>query len=1103
MEILHNVQKIYEEFRHEIVHICAHWKEEAIHHWIKFFPDNENIQAECETLSNHLHLRIPQELIDILTLWETHNLLFIRHVCQGCLNLTVRLNITIKDEDDDVLKTLVKLDDKILGEKCSFVYQSYLQNYVRPYSENTRIVWSQYSIASELIDFIVGMTSSDFENLLENVNDWGSKLVGGKTVRDYQLLKHYFDQVYQSIEELRRDKRRFTLPNIFQCFNQVDINDQIGTLEDLFNTCSTELPNMRQSHAELTDKELSKRRLIINIMSDSSVRFIQVEEFNICLSVQEMKFADLNELRDRARLIEYSYRNRMREDDQHQIEQMEAFIQFVDTIEAILNTLTALFIAGYPIITDIAQINDEFICHENAYQTLKEFRRGIEEICFNWEKTLCEKYILYPELTYFSCRQFDMLEKFISHPSECEEQQYGYHLLKYIGLNPVLTQRVHPVDENKPTAEERLETLGQILSEQRLTQNGLKARTDHGKSEILLVEFNNPDILRVILSLYKRVECFPTVNHLFFCTSETTWIEIRGFVYRCIYSGEFHQLIRPECLSRSIQDRMIDLLRQLVEQNLEQIFNFAILIKQPKTNQQLIENFKSLQILHILHQEKPIDDTEFTRIVSDLIKQCTLVTSHIIGLGKTHTIIEQCRRLHKNHIKFPMNGHIQGDSLAKRLLREVPRFADSVIHFDLGMIENSDQINDLINCLVLFRSFCFGQIAVSIPAETPIYIELDSSSHSNLQQNIDVFQYIPTNYIDRIRWKTLISTESVRFVANYLEAIQDKSINTKDLTSEKMRRIPVSRCVELIKDFFFQNQTDEFITWNKVFICISIFYRLFLGFSQCSYFQCESLQNDRLRQLRMDILQAFLNSANQFTSISVETVRRQQQQRLSNRIDSVSQELSTAIIRWDQIQPFTLIFSPSDYPIFVYKTEKDVPSSLKTYFDFYNRQFDTRSFFQKRFSPLKPDKPFFPDYKQLTHEEFFEKLVELSPSKYRTKAICTRCFRQYEYDTLLCEHCLDVSDPLDKPFNITDEQERTAFRKRIAQIIQSEYVLTADNFIKMLLVFLRVQSGVPVLIMGETGRLFESNKSFPISTFLFFRMRKNSVGQLFMSEDSR
>ncbi|CAF1607231.1 unnamed protein product, partial [Rotaria magnacalcarata] len=35
--------------------------------------------------------------------------------------------------------------------------------------------------------------------------------------------------------------------------------------------------------------------------------------------------------------------------------------------------------------------------------------------------------------------------------------------------------------------------------------------------------------------------------------------------------------------------------------------------------------------------------------------------------------------------------------------------------------------------------------------------------------------------------------------------------------------------------------------------------------------------------------------------------------------------------------------------------------------------------------------------------------------------------------------------------------------------IQSEYVLTADNYIKMLLVYLRVQSNIPVLIMGETG----------------------------------
>jgi hypothetical protein len=45
-----------------------------------------------------------------------------------------------------------------------------------------------------------------------------------------------------------------------------------------------------------------------------------------------------------------------------------------------------------------------------------------------------------------------------------------------------------------------------------------------------------------------------------------------------------------------------------------------------------------------------------------------------------------------------------------------------------------------------------------------------------------------------------------------------------------------------------------------------------------------------------------------------------------------------------------------------------------------------------------------------------------------------------------------------------------SFQTVVSEILQNEYVLTPDNFVKMLLIYMRVQSGIPVLIMGETGK---------------------------------
>ncbi len=55
-------------------------------------------------------------------------------------------------------------------------------------------------------------------------------------------------------------------------------------------------------------------------------------------------------------------------------------------------------------------------------------------------------------------------------------------------------------------------------------------------------------------------------------------------------------------------------------------------------------------------------------------------------------------------------------------------------------------------------------------------------------------------------------------------------------------------------------------------------------------------------------------------------------------------------------------------------------------------------------------------------------------------------------------------------FSAINYSDVIAFQTDIAQRLQNEYILTADNFVKMLLVYMRVQAGIPVLIMGETGR---------------------------------
>ncbi|CAF2108430.1 unnamed protein product [Rotaria magnacalcarata] len=107
-----------------------------------------------------------------------------------------------------------------------------------------------------------------------------------------------------------------------------------------------------------------------------------------------------------------------------------------------------------------------------------------------------------------------------------------------------------------------------------------------------------------------------------------------------------------------------------------------------------------------------------------------------------------------------------------------------------------------------------------------------------------------------------------------------------------------------------------------------------------------------------------------------------------------------------------------------------------------------------------------PDYNTFGHSELFLKLASLS-NKYFNKSICSKCFDQYDLKQVKCGECAS-KDLLIRPISF-DSKDIEIFQRDIAKRLQSSYVLTPDNFIKMLLIYMRVQSGIPVLIMGETG----------------------------------
>ena len=75
-------------------------------------------------------------------------------------------------------------------------------------------------------------------------------------------------------------------------------------------------------------------------------------------------------------------------------------------------------------------------------------------------------------------------------------------------------------------------------------------------------------------------------------------------------------------------------------------------------------------------------------------------------------------------------------------------------------------------------------------------------------------------------------------------------------------------------------------------------------------------------------------------------------------------------------------------------------------------------------------------------------------------------YRNFTHKQFLKEikEILNIKNPIDN----SDKEMHNKDLKTIEEIV-GEYVFTADNFIKMVLILLRIRENIPIIMMGETG----------------------------------
>ena len=1101
------VSNVFDRFIEYLSYMCSTQDEPIFPELQNLFPEKQLVDKELSIMKLVIVGRTFSRLEILLGFWKNRDQII--NFSKGCISLCLKYDIEIENTLT-ILQSIIDMNDSTTVNACITIYQKYSNEYLNKYDESMCQLISHWNLSNDLLTFLYSFTKADEDDLLEVVNDWDEASMNTTTILDFIKLTRSISTLNTKMETIQTGKT-LTFDDIINCLQEIAKDNGIENLLSSFESCSKNLGMIQHMHSESKSKEQSKKQRILDIINNGQLCFSLLHsegtihlynyQFDVHTTTTNnnwdpISFVGLNDLRDRAKLVQYAQDNGndLQNYSKHDIEQLELFISLVDTIEEILQNFRSLYTSGYPIAKQYSMHQQGFTCQEGNFDELKEFKKTLTEQLDQWGKELCARYRKCLNLTYLSYQQLSIIEEAIRNQEIAQPTHMTYHLFKFMGVDPTSIGAEVLANEIK-TPSDLLKNIVPVL-QSNYDNEGFSAVENEKIDKIFLIETTDSGILRAILSLFHLNEnSRPMANQLFYCTRSTTWTEIRAFAYRCFYSQMLHQLIRPELLSIIIQDRLAQLLIELINQSPKHRFRLGIITNILSLQLYLSNSLKSHSTVRTFRDQELLNEETLTNTIKELIgNRCMIVTSKISGLSKSFFIRKEIERREKQQIKFSINGDMSVDILMQRLRDERIQSPSSPIalHIDIGPTENVEQLNEFLYSLILFRCFRFNQTSVDIPVEIPIFIELDSSPFLNsLLSTIVIFKYIQRHHIESMDWSELDNTSSdIQLVANYLRNICDKTIDEKEVNDETISFISQSECILLLDKHFPSTKKIKFISWTQLSIFIAVYYNLFHGFSNSGYF-CIGVA-EKSSTVRLDILTNLLESAGYFTSFSVEAARQNQRAAQNN---ETTTSTSDTIIRWDNALPFTVIFTHSYDPLFVFKQSTDIPQSVnnafRSYFQRANKPHSkgtivkrkVLSAFKKRSSKMNAEaanvieltkvaetelQKFLINPSELSHEQLFLRLASLSTKYLVTKSTCLACYKQCEYDSEKCPSCSNGGS-LIRPDKSGTSAAIEQFQIDVALKLKSEYILTADNYIKMLLIYLRVESGLPVLIMGETG----------------------------------
>ena len=519
-------------------------------------------------------------------------------------------------------------------------------------------------------------------------------------------------------------------------------------------------------------------------------------------------------------------------------------------------------------------------------------------------------------------------------------------------------------------------------------------------------------------------------------------------------------------------------------------------------------------------------------LVKNWKQNITIVSSKYAGLGKSTTIENEFKKKDGDGfklIKYPIseceNFLVVGERLNKIMSGfEKENQASLLMHFDIRYSNNDEILNEFLFQITLLNLFKTNDLIFFTPTIKHFYIEI-ANTYKNSLKNQVYFEQLVSNvhHIDKFLINDLIVDDlnnfpiqevlenplnlknrlNIQLICNYFQQLEGNTVNTARFSVEnksvsmndkilkvsyvnsiKDNKIQIKalpdlvnlkkiNCVYLIQKYFIQklskeNQDSLSFIQLRNFINLLAYY--LLKFSENGFITTESLefmtstiQDNNLKLLIKDIRSKMVTTLIELSIMgvtqSIKTVGQNQNYTINNLNKNLEDEavelLMGQIVNFENCKYLMILFGENtDHIGLIYSDINLITKNILTLFksqDFVKlNQIGQEKFID--YIRNDEDKSIFANYREQTHGDLFVKLEEV-----------------FRLDSKEINYKIDINKFLEPSSNLTNLVEKLNKKLDIIADKLGNYVLSADNFLKIILIHNKLKSNLPVVIMGETG----------------------------------